>query len=257
MRPGLHGPTGWLVVSAAQTTAPFIVRPGLLVPALLLMHVLIIDDHPLYRDGLAAVLSGLQPDIEVTGVSHLAAAAAWRSSPAGAGRTVDLVLLDMALPGVSRLDALQQVQLLFEDSSVVVVSGEDDAQFVMRAIDAGAAGYILKSTDGDAVVQALRTVLSQGVYLPPTALLRPPRIGAHGDANAADLGVYVPSLSDKQRAVLQGLLQGKSNKLIARDLGIAEGTVKAHLWAVYQSLGVNSRSQAMCKAYELGLLGRV
>jgi DNA-binding NarL/FixJ family response regulator len=225
------------------------------------MHVLIIDDHPLYRDGLAAVLSGLQPDIEVTGVSHLAAAAAWRSSPAGAGRNVDLVLLDMTLPGVSRLDALQQVQLLFEDSSVVVVSGEDDAQFVMRAIDAGAAGYILKSTDGDAVVQALRTVLSQGVYLPPTALLRPPSVDTHAHththAPAADLGVYVPSLSDKQRAVLQGLLQGKSNKLIARDLGIAEGTVKAHLWAVYQSLGVNSRSQAMCKAYELGLLGRV
>ena len=225
------------------------------------MHVLIIDDHPLYRDGLAAVLSGLQPDIEVTGVSHLAAAAAWRSSPAGAGRPVDLVLLDMALPGVARLDALAQVQVLFEDSSVVVVSGEDDAQFVMRAIDAGAAGYILKSTDGDAVVQALRTVLSQGVYLPPTALLRPPGavLGTAGVAvatYAADLEAYVPSLSDKQRAVLQGLLQGKSNKLIARDLGIAEGTVKAPLWAVYQSLGVNSRSQAMCKAYELGLLGR-
>jgi DNA-binding NarL/FixJ family response regulator len=222
------------------------------------MHVLIIDDHPLYRDGLAAVLSGLQPDIEVTGVPHLAAAAAWRVSPAGAGRTVDLVLLDMALPGVSRLDALQQVQLLFEDSSVVVVSGEDDAQFVMRAIDAGAAGYILKSTDGDAVVQALRTVLAQGVYLPPTALLRPPSaVRAAGAAHTSDLGVYVPALSDKQRAVLQGLLQGKSNKVIARDLGVAEGTVKAHLWAVYQTLGVNSRSQAMCKAYELGLLGRV
>jgi DNA-binding NarL/FixJ family response regulator len=222
------------------------------------MHVLIIDDHPLYRDGLAAVLSGLQPDIEVTGVSHLAAAAAWRASPRGAGRAVDLVLLDMALPGVSRLDALQQVQMLFEDSSVVVVSGEDDAQFVMRAIDAGAAGYILKSTDGDAVVQALRTVLAQGVYLPPTALLRPPGAApVAGAASTSDVGVYVPTLSDKQRAVLQGLLQGKSNKVIARDLGMAEGTVKAHLWAVYQTLGVNSRSQAMCKAYELGLLGRV
>ena len=204
------------------------------------MNVLIVDDHPLYREGVKALLFGLDPTIDATGVSRVAQAAA-----AVGSKHIDLVLLDMNLPGSSHLQALNEVRAIFDGATVVVVSGEEDPALVLAVIDAGAAGYIPKSTDPDITIQALRLVLAQGVYLPPLAL--------HHAAQRATRQAP-PALSEKQGAVLQLLLKGKSNKLIAREMDIAEGTVKAHLWAVYQTLGVNSRSQAMCKAFELGLL---
>jgi DNA-binding NarL/FixJ family response regulator len=158
---------------------------------------------------------------------------------------VDLVLLDMNLPGTSGMAALQAIKTQFEGATVVVVSGEEDPALVLATIDAGAAGFIPKSTDPQVTIQALRLVLVQGVYLPPLALAH---AAQRSKRNA------LPAISGRQSEVLQRLLQGKSNKHIARELGMAEGTVKAHLSAVYCSMGVNSRSQAMCKAYELGLL---
>lgn len=209
------------------------------------MRVLIIDDHPLYRDGMTALLSGLDPAVEVAGAANVAEAAV---AAAKLG-TVDLVLLDMHLPGVDGLAALAQVKSLFEGAAVVIVSGDEDPTLILRTIDAGAAGYIPKSMDPGDTVQALRIVLAHGIYLPAAAL----RLAAQ----PSPLRSAAPSLSDKQRQVLQRLLQGKANKVIARELDIAEGTVKAHLSAVYQALGVNSRSQAMCRAHELGLFGQL
>jgi DNA-binding NarL/FixJ family response regulator len=204
------------------------------------MNVLIIDDHPLYREGVKALLYGLEPNVQATGFCTVAeACAAMHTLP------VQLVLLDMNLPGTSHLQALHAVKSRFEDASVVVVSGEEDPALVLSVIDAGAAGFVPKSTEPAVTIQALRLVLAQGVYLPPLAL-------QHAAQRAANS--QKPALSERQTDVLQRLLQGKSNKVIARDLTISEGTVKAHLWAVYQALGVNTRSQAMCKAYELGLL---
>jgi DNA-binding NarL/FixJ family response regulator len=162
----------------------------------------------------------------------------------------DLVLLDMNLPGVSRLDALRQVKPAYASAAVVVVSGDEDPMFIRACIDAGAAGYIPKTTDATLTIQALRLVLAHGIYLPRSALTRP---GATRPAGNAAAWNDRPQLSDRQMAVLERMLQGKPNKIIARDLNIAVGTVKAHLWAVYQALGVTSRSQAMYRVHELGL----
>jgi DNA-binding NarL/FixJ family response regulator len=203
------------------------------------MNVLLIDDHPLYREGMKALLFGLDPDIQVNCCSGVLEATSVQVH-------VDLVLLDMHLPGTSHLEALARVRELFEGASIVVVSADEDPRLVLGAIDAGASGYIPKSTDPELTIQALRIVLAQGVYLPQAALRQVAQVRS----------APVPTLSDKQTAVLQRLLQGKANKVIARELDIAEGTVKAHLWAVYQALGVSSRSQAMCKAFDLGLLRR-
>lgn len=207
------------------------------------MNVLIIDDHPLYRSGLKALLGGLDPELQVVSVSSVAEAA--RAAQETGQVDFDLVLLDMNLPGVSRMAALQQVRALFEAACVVVVSGEEDAALMLAAVDAGAAGFIPKSAEPDVTIQALRVVLARGIYLPAAAL----RFAVGRTAPAA-----APAISKKQQAVLELLLKGKSNKVIARELDIAEGTVKAHLSAVYGAWGVNSRSQAMCRAYELGLL---
>jgi DNA-binding NarL/FixJ family response regulator len=210
------------------------------------MHVLIIDDHPLYRAGVRALLSGLDPELIAVDVSNVAEAL----QLAHAGQTFNLVLLDMNLPGTKRLDALQQIKARFESAAVVVVSGEEDAALILGAIDAGAAGFIPKSTDPEITMQALRLVLAHGTYLPPHALRH---VAGATTADSAQ-GPALPDLSERQRAVLLRLLQGKANKVIAIELGIAEGTVKAHLWSVYQLLGVSSRSQAMCRVHALGLL---
>jgi DNA-binding NarL/FixJ family response regulator len=212
------------------------------------MRVLIVDDHPLYREGLKALLSGLDSDLDATDVSTVVEAVALaQTDPPFA-----LVLLDMNLPGANHLTALQQIKAAFESAAVVIVSGEEDPTLILQTIEAGAAGYIPKSTDSAVTIQALRLVLAHGVYLPAHALRHMSSVATHTAIVPKD----APELSERQRAVLRCLLQGKANKVIARELDIAEGTVKAHLWAVYQMLGVNSRAQAMYRAYELGLLGR-
>ena len=141
--------------------------------------------------------------------------------------------------------------LAYESASVVVVSGDEDPLFVRACIDGGASGYIPKTTDSALTIQALRLVLAHGVYLPKSALARSGSTRPTAGAVWPDL----PALSERQMAVLERLLQGKPNKVIARDLNIAVGTVKAHLFAVYQALGVTSRSQAMYRVHELGLFG--
>lgn len=213
------------------------------------MRVLIVDDHPLYRAGVRALLAGLDPDLIAADVSDVPQALQLADTQA----PFDLVLLDMNLPGTSRLEALQKIKSRFESASVVVVSGEEDPVLIHASIDAGAAGFIPKSTDPELTMQALRLVLAHGTYLPANAL----RHVVDPAPTSSQKGLPLPDLSERQRAVLLRLLHGKANKVIARELNIAEGTVKAHLWAVYQLLGVSSRSQAMCRVHELGLLDRL
>lgn len=208
------------------------------------MHILIVDDHPLFREGLKILLSSLDPEVRTSEAGNVTDAVALSTS-----ESPDLVLLDMNLPGVSRLDALREVKAAYESTSVVVVSGDEDPFLVRTCIDAGASGYIPKSTDSALTIQALRLVLAHGVYLPRSALARSSVARPPG---GAALFENPPRLSERQMAVLKCMLQGKPNKIIARDLNIAVGTVKAHLWVVYQTLGVSSRSQAMYRAHELG-----
>ena len=210
------------------------------------MHVLIVDDHPLFRQGLRALLSALDPSLEAVDVSTVSNVQALHSS----GYRPELVLLDMNLPGISKLEALHDIKALFESACVVVVSADEDPVLIRQAIEAGAAGYIPKTTDAAVTVQALRLVLSNGIYLPAIALDAPLESSSAGRSS---IGPGTRDFSPRQRAVLRCLLQGKANKVIARELDMAEGTVKAHLWAVYQALGVNSRTQAMYRAHELGL----
>jgi DNA-binding NarL/FixJ family response regulator len=206
------------------------------------MHILIVDDHPLFREGLKTLLTALDPAVRISDAGSVAEAVAL------AGQAPDLILLDMNLPGPSRLDALRQVKAAHETASVVVVSGDEDPVLIRKAVDEGAAGYIPKTTDASLTVQALRLVLANGIYLPRAALaaggvVRSP---AENFKSAAS-----PEFSGRQLEVLKCLLQGKANKVIARELDIAEGTVKAHLWAIYQALGVSSRAQALYRVHEL------
>jgi DNA-binding NarL/FixJ family response regulator len=222
------------------------------------MHVLVIDDHPLFREGLKSLLTGLAPHARVSQAASVREALAETQGHAGAPT---LVLMDWFMPGMQGLQALTQVRAHFPDVPVVVVSGEEAPETIREAIQHGAAGFIPKSTDPSVTVQALRLVLSHGVYLPPAALhfspdshLSPRQTAASVDTHATQ---FASTLSPRQLSVLRCLLQGKANKVIAREIGIAEGTVKAHLWSVYQLLGVSNRAQAMYRAHEMGLFGHM
>jgi len=213
------------------------------------MHILIVDDHPLFREGLKTLLTALEPSVRISDAGTVAEAIT-----VSAGDAPDLILLDMSLPGLSRLDALREVKAAYETASVVVVSGDEDPVLIRKAIDEGAAGYIPKTTDASLTIQALRLVLANGIYLPRAALTRAGGAGLPSMSESSKAG-GAPEFSGRQLAVLKCLLQGKSNKVIARELEIAEGTVKAHLWAIYQALGVNSRAQAMYRVHELQMFG--
>jgi len=211
------------------------------------MRVLLIDDHPLFREGLKGLLLGLEPSVQVEQAGSVDAAETL------SGQVFDLVLMDLNMPGSQGMEALARTKALFEAAAVVVVSGDESPSTIQRAIQHGAAGYVPKTTDPSVTIQALRLVLAQGTYLPPEALRHP---GASPDAALAPpepTPNWPQELSPRQLAVLRCLLQGKPNKVIAREIGIAEGTVKAHLWAVYQLLGVSNRAQAMYRAHELQL----
>lgn len=210
------------------------------------MRVLVIDDHPLFRAGLRALLYELDSHIGAVEAGSLREVA----EIAAAGADFDLVLLDMGLPDGSGLVALQAVKQAFEAAPVVVMSAATDARLIRDVIDAGASGYIPKTTRPELTVSALRLVLAHGIYLPLDILL-------HNSAtDQPPPQAQPPGLSARQLAVLQRLLQGKPNKVIARELAIAEGTVKAHLASVYQFLDVATRSEAMRRAHELGYFER-
>ena len=213
------------------------------------MHILIVDDHPLFREGLKTLLTALEPAVRISDAGSVAEAIALSTADAP-----DLILLDMNLPGPSRLDALRQVKAAYETASVVVVSGDEDPVLIRKAVDEGAAGYIPKTTNASLTIQALRLVLANGIYLPRVALTAGGEISSSAESSKAG---GPPEFSGRQLAVLKCLLQGKANKVIARELDIAEGTVKAHLWSIYQALGVNSRAQALYRVHELHMFDSV
>lgn len=202
------------------------------------MRVLIVDDHPLFRRGLRYLLSDLAHDLGFAEADNVDAALAL------AGQA-DLVLLDLHLRGSCAADALPGLCAAF-DAPVVVISSDDDPRRVREAIDGGAAGFVPKASSPEVLTAALRLVLAGGIYLPPHALgaSRPPPVLPASEG-----------LSGRQLEVLLKAVQGKSNKTIARELKVSEGTVKAHLSAAFRILGVQNRTEAVYAAARLGIAG--
>jgi DNA-binding NarL/FixJ family response regulator len=232
------------------------------------MKVLLVDDHPLILAALQSVIRGLGDDVTVMGVgSEREARAALKQDP-----DYDLVLLDLHLDDSDGFDLLADLRKLYPALPIVVVSASDRASDVIRAIDAGAMGFVPKRSANDTLFQALRLVMSGGIYVPPMALglssaapepdgdtvpdIMRPRPSDHDldeiahNASAAPHQQPAPSfeslgLSPRQADVLSYLLKGLPNKLIAREMGLSIETVKDHVAAVLRALKVSSRTQAV------------
>jgi DNA-binding NarL/FixJ family response regulator len=207
------------------------------------MKALVVDDHPLIQEAVGNVLRQIDAGAEIA----VANDAERGFALAGDGQGHDVVLLDLDLPGLSGIAALKRLRREIPDVPVVILSATDQPSTVIATIEAGAAGFIPKSSSNEVMVNALRLVLAGGRYLPPQVLAAPARTPANGpDA----LG-----LSARQVDVLHHIARGASNKVICRELGLAERTVKAHVTAILRALNVSSRTQAALEAARRGYGG--
>ena len=201
-------------------------------------HLLIVDDHPLYRMALRQTIAAALPDARIDEAGDLPSAqAALALAP-----DTDLVLLDLQLPGTHGLLALTEMRATHPSVAVAILSGQDDAATVRRALAMGACGYITKHASTEDLHAGLVALLSGETWLPSVLreqLARTPR-----DSEAEKLAARLSSLSPQQLKVLQRVAEGRLNKQIADELGIQERTVKAHLTVVFEKLGVRNRTQA-------------
>ncbi len=222
------------------------------------MKVLLIDDHPLILCALQSVIEGLGSDTTVIGASSARAARATLK----ADSDFDLVLLDLNLGDADGFEVLAEFRSSYPALPVVVVSASDRSSDVIRAIDAGAMGFVPKRASNETLFEALHMVMSGGIYVPPMTMGSEPATRPEGDtvpgvlrvvreqaqdsdfqtgsAPLADIG-----LTPRQTEVLGLLLKGQPNKLIARELNLSVETVKDHVAAVLRTLGVSSRTQAV------------
>jgi DNA-binding NarL/FixJ family response regulator len=213
------------------------------------LKIMIIDDHPLFRQGLSHVLKGLG-DVEIVEAQSFKEAMAQVSD----ADEFDLILADLCLPLEDGFAGVTQLRESLNDVPLVVISVLEDREDVIKALDCGARGYIPKSCNSDVMLSAVRLVLAGGVYLPP-ALIADPASGAFrrrgiSEARRSSSGHPIASLTPRQLDVLALLGRGKSNREIAYDLGLAEGTVKVHVTAILKALGVKNRTQAVLIASE-------
>ena len=210
-------------------------------------RILIADDHPLVRGALAQAVSGAAPGAEILEAGDLEGVTRIFS----AGEDVDLILLDLAMPGVRGFSGLMYLRAEHPEVPVVVVSGNEDRGVMRRCIDFGASGFVPKTTPIEGMREAVRKVLEGGIWTPPDVDLSAP-----ADKETADLVRRMASLTPQQVRVLMMVSAGLLNKQIAYELKVSEATVKAHVSAILTKLGVESRTQAVITAAKVeGLAG--
>lgn len=240
------------------------------------MRVLLVDDHTLFREGIALLLRPLVQPLETWEAGSCEEAVAVIAERGAA----DLVLIDLGLPGASGLEGVRQLREAHPEMPVVVMSSADDKDTVLAALDAGAMGFIPKSSTSAVMIGALKLILAKGIYLPPSVFLAarnpapatPPATmmttpsaavtpmlsasPAGPESPAAGIAPRRPAdlgLTPRQAEVLHLLLQGKPAKLIGRELDLSLSTVKAHTSAVLRALNVTTRTQAIVAAGRIGL----
>ncbi len=216
------------------------------------MKVLIAEDHPLYREALSELLKQLDTDIEVEEVANYPDLMERLTQ---VGLNLDLLLLDLGMPGTDGFEAIEHMRAQLPALPIVVVTASESQANARRALECGAAGYIPKSMPREVMLSALRLVLSGGVYLPPLLVEkgREPRTEAAPRRRRKSAAREAAVLTRRQQDVLKLLSKGRSNKQIARQLGITEGTVKVHVNGVFRALGVRNRTEATLKAQEIGV----
>ena len=202
-------------------------------------RIVIADDHPLFRGALRQALADERFDIDIAEAGSLDEVATAIEQVA----ETDLILLDLAMPGVKGFSGLMYLRAQYPGLPVVVISASEDPDVVRRCIEFGASGFIPKSVGAETIRAAIRQVLEGGVWLPAGLDLT-----LADETGASELVSRLATLTPQQVRVLMMLSEGLLNKQIAYELGVSEATIKAHVSAILQKLGVESRTQAVIAA---------
>ena len=209
------------------------------------IKILVVDDHPVVRAGLTGILS-LREEFTVVGEAENGLEAIERAHHLHP----DVILMDLRMP---QLDGVQAtIRILSEDSyiKVIALTTYDSDEYVFQAIDAGAAGYLLKDSSWDELFQAVRAAYHGGSPLDPGVTGRLLNRLARRPRHTADTN----RLSQRELEVLREMAQGATNKEIATSLSISRSTVKTHVFKIFQKLGVNARTEAVTKAMQEGII---
>lgn len=211
--------------------------------------VIVADDHPLFRAAIKEAMAAAQ------GQTHFLEASSFDGLQelVEANREVDLVLLDLHMPGVSGFAGLVYLSSHYPSVPIVIISANEDPLVIQRALKHGAAGFIPKSSSIDTIIEAIDAVLMGDVWSPPSARLNAP----DPPDSETRLAARMKTLTPQQFKVLMMMSQGLLNKQIAYGLGVSEATVKAHVTAVMSKLGVSNRTQAVLAAHRLGVVNAV
>jgi DNA-binding NarL/FixJ family response regulator len=201
------------------------------------IRILVVDDHFMVRLGLVSAIAA-EPDIEIVGEASNGAEAAAMFSEL----LPDVTLMDGILPDIHGVEVTRRILELHPEARIIVVSINDTAEDVHRALEAGAWGYIPKSCEKDAIVRAVRAVADGGRFVPPEL-----------SRKLAERNLQ-PLLSSRESEVLRLIAKGLANKQIAADLAVGEATVKTHVRHILEKLGAPDRTRAVTLAMERGLL---
>lgn len=212
--------------------------------------ILLVEDHPLFLDGVRRYLGELADDYELV-VAESAAAA---SQLVASRSDLDIALVDLGLPDACGFELMDHIRQQRPALPVVVLSGSTCSSDIRRAFHAGAKGYITKDTQPEIMLSAMRLVMAGGVYVPPQLVVGDER-GGRGDAadRFSQAKHKYDQLTERQQQVLRLLQDGRSNKDIADQIGCSQATVKVHVTAVLKTLAVPNRSGAAALAREFGL----
>lgn len=213
------------------------------------MHILLVDDHTLFREALLHVLKQLDEQVVVLEAANVSEATQFITH----SHNLDLVLLDIDLPGMDGLTALPELRELAPTVPIVVLSGSENALDVQRALDNGSVGYIPKSCSSHEMLTALHIILQGDVFVPPRLLNKLTQQPVISDTSANNIESQ-SLLTPRQFQVLELMMKGLPNKSIANTLEVAEGTVKLHVAAIMRALGARNRTHAVTVASRLGLI---
>lgn len=213
------------------------------------MKVLVADDHGLYRAGLGFLLKDRLGVNEVIDVGTLDEALDLLAQHTG----VSLALFDLSMPGMAGPESLAAVKAAYPGTRIAVISGSENRDHVLKCIANGLSGYIPKSLSEDEIAKALEMMLGGYIFVPPFMAAPAPAQTppASHDAPPATPASPLEALTPRQRDVLNFILQGRSNKEIARELDIAEGTVKIHLAALFGHFGAHNRTELATRAQRM------
>jgi DNA-binding NarL/FixJ family response regulator len=205
-------------------------------------QLVIADDHPLFRGALREAVASLLERVDIAEAGTFDEVAELLER----GGEVDLILLDLTMPGVRGFSGLMYMRAQYPSVPVIVVSANDDPTAIRCCMEFGASGFIPKTLGVEVMRSAIQRVLDGGLWTPPDVDLT-----AGSDAEASELMARMATLTPQQVRVLMMLSEGLLNKQIAYQLGVSEATVKAHVSAILQKLGVESRTQAVIAAAKI------